>query len=67
MLSRQGFSPHSQMWPRGCNHRREKMNGIDLSMEALDLIEAPEVTTGEVLAALGGLAVGIGIGVLIAT
>ena len=55
------------MRPRGCNHRREKMNGIDLSMEALDLIEAPEVTTGEVLAALGGLAVGIGIGVLIAT
>jgi len=40
---------------------------IDLNMEALDLIEAPEMTTGEILAAVGGFALGVGIGVLIAT
>jgi hypothetical protein len=43
------------------------MKDIDLNMEALELIEAPEITTGEILAAAGGLAVGIGIGILIAT
>jgi len=43
------------------------MDKVDLNMEELELIEAPEITWGEIAAAAGGLAVGIGIGVLIAT
>jgi hypothetical protein len=42
-------------------------SNIDLNMEALEAIEAAELTTGEILAAAGGLVVGIAIGVLIAT
>ena len=42
-------------------------SNVDLNMEALESLETPEWTTGEILAAAGGFALGVGIGVLIAT
>jgi hypothetical protein len=40
---------------------------IDLNMEALESLETPEWTWGEIAAAAGGLVVGVAIGVAIAT
>lgn len=42
-------------------------SNIDLNMEALESLETPEWTWGEIAAAAGGFAVGVGVGVLIAT
>lgn len=41
-------------------------SNIDLSMDVLDTIEAP-VETETVVAAIAGVALGVGIGILIAT
>jgi hypothetical protein len=41
---------------------------MDLSMEALDVLEAPEMDGTDVaLAAIGAFVVGVGLGILIAT